>query len=140
MESDRTSSLCCLCDFVGIIQPSSGKSPVNLLAKYNQIGYYQFVEKKTAHYPLTDIKALVRAGRVYATRAALEGAAALGFTFDDMKHVVENLEVSDLHKSMTSQHDAAIWQDVYRYPAEEVDIYLKLQIVGDVVIVSFKEL
>ena len=114
--------------------------PINLLAKYNQIGYYQFMEKKIAHYPLADIKALVKKGCVRATRTALEGAAALGFTFDDMKYVVENLEVGDLHKSMTSQHDATIWQDVYRYPAEEEDIYLKLQIVGDAVIVSFKEL
>jgi motility quorum-sensing regulator/GCU-specific mRNA interferase toxin len=41
---------------------------------------------------------------------------------------------------MTSHYDNTIWQDVYRYPAEEGDIYLKIQIVGDVVIVSFKEL
>lgn len=97
------------------------------------------MKKKTAHYSLPDVKALVQKGCVYASRT-VESAAALGFTFDDMKYVVENLEASDLHKSMTCHHDNAIWQDVYHYPAEEGDIYLKIQIVGDVVIVSFKEL
>jgi motility quorum-sensing regulator / GCU-specific mRNA interferase toxin len=98
------------------------------------------MEKKIAHYPLSDVKALVQKGSVQATRSALEGAALLGFSFNDMKEVVKNLEVGDLYKSMTSYHDNSIWQDVYHYPAEEGDIYLKLQIVGNVVIVSFKEL
>jgi len=98
------------------------------------------MEKKTAHYLLVDVQALVEKGSVRATRTALEGAAALGFCFDDMKTVMKNLEVGDLHKSMTSHQDPTIWQDVYHYPAEEGDIYLKIQIVGDVVIVSFKEL
>lgn len=98
------------------------------------------MEKKTAHYPLADVQALVEKGNVRATKTALESAAELGFSFDDMKEVLRNLEVGDLHKSMTSHHDQTIWQDVYNYPAEDEDIYLKIQIVGDVVIVSFKEL
>lgn len=98
------------------------------------------MEKKTAHYLLSDVQALVQKGAVRATKTALEGAAAIGFNFDEMKAIVENLEPGDFYKSMTSHNDHTVWQDVYHYPAEEEDIYLKLQIVGDVVIVSFKEL
>lgn len=98
------------------------------------------MEKKSAHYLLTNVQELVRNGAVKATKTALSGAAALGFNFDDMKAVIENLEPGDFYKSMTSHGDHTVWQDVYHYPAEVEDIYLKLQIVGDVVIVSFKEL
>lgn len=98
------------------------------------------MEKKTAHYCLADVQALVKKGFVRATGTALKDAAELGFNFTDMKTVVENLEVNDLHKSMTSYGDNRVWQDVYRYPAEYEDIYLKIQVVGDVVIISFKEL
>ncbi len=51
------------------------------------------MEKKIAHYPLSDVKALVKKGSVRATKTALEGAAVIGFTFEDMKAIVENLEV-----------------------------------------------
>jgi motility quorum-sensing regulator/GCU-specific mRNA interferase toxin len=98
------------------------------------------MEKKIAHFPLADIQALVEKGYVRATRTALEGAALLGFTFTDMKEVIKNLEQADFYKSVTSHHDHKIWQDVYRYPTQEEDIYLKIQIVCNVVIVSFKEL
>lgn len=74
------------------------------------------------------------------TRSALEGAAELGLNSDDMIEVVKDLEVGDLYKSMTAHHDNTIWQDVYHYPAEVADIYVKIQIVGQVVIISFKEL
>lgn len=98
------------------------------------------MEKKTAHYPLTIVKELVDNGFVSATRSALIGAAALGLDFSDMKEIVKNLQIEDLHKSMTTHGAHTIWQDVYHFPSEEVgDIYLKLSIVGDVLIVSFKE-
>ncbi|CAN5684577.1 hypothetical protein BH10CYA1_BH10CYA1_03490 [soil metagenome] len=70
------------------------------------------MEKKVAHYPLTDVRALVQKGCVRATRTALDGAAALGFTFNDMRKVIENLEIDDLQKSMTSHGDHTVWQDV----------------------------
>lgn len=98
------------------------------------------MEKKIAHYPLPAVQALVRKGLVRATRTALEDAASLGFSFQGMIEVVENLVVNDFYKSMTSRHDNTLWQDVYRYPALDLYIYLKIQILENVVIVSFKEL
>lgn len=98
------------------------------------------MEKKIAHYPLSNVKALVNQDRVHATRTALKGAAALNLSFEDMKEVVRNLETADLYKSMTSHADHSIWQDVYHFPSEAGDIYLKLSVIDDVLIVSFKEL
>jgi motility quorum-sensing regulator/GCU-specific mRNA interferase toxin len=77
---------------------------------------------------------------VAATRVALDCAALLGFSLDDMKAVIKNLDIGDLFKSMTTHADHKIWQDVYHFPSEEVgDIYIKLSIIEDVLIVSFKE-
>src|ERR1700733_8945937 len=98
------------------------------------------MEKKTAHYLLADVKALVEENRVSATKAALAGAAALGFDFEAMKEVIKNLETGDLYKSMTSHANHTIWQDVYRFPSEAGDIYLKVSVIDDVLIISFKEL
>jgi len=47
------------------------------------------------------VKALVNAGQVRATKAAREGAVALGFDFDGMLAVVLALTPDDFYKSMT---------------------------------------
>lgn len=75
-----------------------------------------------------------------ATRSALIDAVALGFTFDDMTEVVMSLDSGDFYKSMTTHHAVRTWQDVYHYPAVCGDLYVKIQVVDDVVIISFKEL
>lgn len=49
------------------------------------------------------------------------------------------VQVTGQTQSMTSHQDHKVWQDVYNFPAEEFDIYLKIQIEGGVVIISFKE-
>jgi motility quorum-sensing regulator/GCU-specific mRNA interferase toxin len=64
----------------------------------------------------------------------------MGFNFEDMQAVILSLESGDLYKSMTTHSDHTVWQDVYHFPSKAGDVYLKLSIVGDVLIVSFKEL
>ena len=98
------------------------------------------MEKGTPHCKLSVVKALVEAGRVRTTRAAREGAAALGFDFDGMLAVVSTLTMADFYKSMTTHADHRMWQDVYRPPSERGEVYLKLTVVDDVLIVSFKAL
>ena len=44
------------------------------------------------------------------------------------------------YKSMTTHADHTIWQDVYRPSTAVGDVYLKLTVIDDVLIVSFKEL
>jgi motility quorum-sensing regulator / GCU-specific mRNA interferase toxin len=77
---------------------------------------------------------------VRATQSALAGAAELGLSFQEMIDVVQALKMADFYKSMTSINDHHIWQDVYRPNTEHGAIYLKLTVIDDVVIISFKEL
>ena len=57
-----------------------------------------------------------------------------------MVQVVSKLSHSDFYKSMTTHVDHTIWQDVYRPSTPAGDVYLKLTVIDDVLIVSFKEL
>jgi motility quorum-sensing regulator/GCU-specific mRNA interferase toxin len=61
-------------------------------------------------------------------------------TFGDMLAVVMNLTPADFYKSMTTHADHTIWQDVYRPNTTWGEIYLKLTVSDDALIVSFKEL
>jgi hypothetical protein len=58
-------------------------------------------EKRTAHYPLTQVKELIEEGKVFSTITALETAAALKYTFEDMVNVIRDLEISDLKLTVT---------------------------------------
>lgn len=68
------------------------------------------------------------------------GGAALGFDFDEIVAIAGALVPSDFYKSMTTHADHRIWQDVYRCKTVAGEIYLKLTVIDDVLIVSFKEL
>ena len=54
--------------------------------------------------------------------------------------VIRALTPRDFHKSMTTHADHRIWQDVYRPTTDVGAVYLKLTVIEDVLIVSFKEL
>jgi len=58
----------------------------------------------------------------------------------DMLSVILSLTSADFYKSMTTHADHKIWQDVYRPSTSAGDVYLKLTVIDDVLIVSFKEL
>ncbi|MDR2001150.1 MAG: type II toxin-antitoxin system MqsR family toxin [Zoogloeaceae bacterium] len=100
------------------------------------------MEKSTPHCKLPMVKALVEADKVRATATAYEGARALGISdLAGMCAVVLALTPDDFYKSMTTYADHRIWQDVYH--AQTTDgaaVYLKLAVIDDVLIVSFKEL
>lgn len=98
------------------------------------------MEKQTPHCKLSVVKAMVETGKVRTTKAAREGGAALGFDFDSMIAVVMALTPADFYKSMTTHADHRVWQDVYRAITPTGEIYLKLTVIDDVLIVSFKEL
>ena len=98
------------------------------------------MEKRTPHCSLARVKALIGEGKVRTTHTARVGAVALGFGFQEMLAVVLSLQPADFYKSMTTYADNAIWQDVYRPKTAAGDVYLKLTVLDDVLIVSFKEL
>jgi len=98
------------------------------------------MEKPTPHCKLTVVKALVDAGKVRATHSARLGATALGLELPEMLGVVLALMPADFYKSITTHADHTVWQDVYRPSTQAGDVYLKLTVIDDVLIVSFKEL
>jgi motility quorum-sensing regulator/GCU-specific mRNA interferase toxin len=98
------------------------------------------MEKQTPHCKLSVVKAMIDEGNVRTTKAAREGGAALGMDFDSMIAVVMTLTTADFYKSMTTHSDHRIWQDVYRPTTPMGEIYLKLTVIDEVLIVSFKEL
>ena len=98
------------------------------------------MEKGAPHYRLQVVKTLIEHGQVRATLTALAGAEAMGFDFDGMLGVVMSLTRSDFHKSMTTHADHRVWQDVYRPVTPAGAVYLKLTVIDDVLVVSFKEL
>jgi len=111
-------------------------------AVINQLGYHALLEKGVPHCKLAVVQELVRRGRVRATASAFAGARELGVNdLSGMCKVVMSLSAANFHKSMTTHADHRIWQDVYRVRTDGgIEIYLKLTVIEDVLIVSFKEL
>jgi motility quorum-sensing regulator/GCU-specific mRNA interferase toxin len=99
------------------------------------------MEKSTPHCKLQVVKTLVEAGEVRATGSAYAGAREMGINdLAGMCAVVLSLSSADFYKSMTTHADHRIWQDVYRTTISTgVAVYLKLTVIDDVLIVSFKE-
>ena len=83
---------------------------------------------------------MLGAGKVRTTMSALAGAAAIGFGVEEIVAVVMALTAKDFYKSMTTHADHTIWQDVYHPITVAGEVYLKLTVIDDVLIVSFKEL
>jgi len=98
------------------------------------------MEKGTPHCKLAHAQALVTQGKYRTTNTARTGAAKLGLGVDEMVAVVLALTRKDFDKSMTTHADHTIWQDVYKPNTAVGPVYLKLTVVADVLIVSFKVL
>lgn len=98
------------------------------------------MEKSRPNCKLAVVKTLVAAGKVRTTFSARQGALELGLDELGICSVVMALSDQDFYKSMTTHADHHVWQDVYRPITPVGDVYLKLTVINDVLIVSFKEL
>jgi len=98
------------------------------------------MEKRTPHCSLEKVRNLIGKGMVRITKSAHRDAELIHFGLADMYRVVCELSPQDFYKSMTTYDDHRIWQDVYHCHLDKVSLYLKLTVVDDVLIVSFKEL
>ncbi len=98
------------------------------------------MEKSTPHCQLSVVKTLIEAGKVRSTFSALAGASALEISFDEMLNIIKALTMKEFYKSMTTHNNHQIWQDVYHARTQSAEIYIKLTVVDEVLIVSFKEL
>jgi motility quorum-sensing regulator/GCU-specific mRNA interferase toxin len=72
---------------------------------------------------------------------AAEGAEDLGMDEQAVVHVIGGLTARDFDKSMPSEIDPAIWQDVYKPVIEGRELYVKftLDAQGQLLLISFKE-
>lgn len=98
--------------------------------------------RRRPHYPLKRIKAaFADPARMNRTMSAAAGAEALGMDEHAVVDVIARLEVRDFHKSMRSELDPSLWQDVYRPFVEGSELYVKftLDMQGQLLLLSFKE-
>ncbi|MFB1489609.1 MULTISPECIES: type II toxin-antitoxin system MqsR family toxin [unclassified Thiocapsa] len=98
------------------------------------------MEKRTPHCRLSFVKALIDEGKVRMTQSAIIGGRRLGFDADGILATVLALAPADFYKSMRTHADHRIWQDVYHATTSVGEVYVKLTVIDDVLIVSFKEL
>jgi motility quorum-sensing regulator/GCU-specific mRNA interferase toxin len=100
------------------------------------------MEKKKPSYLLSDVLAIVHASGVDAfTQTALHGAWDLGLTSEGAVAVVLGLRQINFYKSMTTQTDHRIWQDVYHAVLDSgLKVYIKLTLrENGIVVIQFKE-
>ena len=89
-------------------------------------------------YSLEAVKNGINNGNYRITFSALKGAIALGFDEEDIKEIGLNLLESDFKKSMSANKRPERMQDVYNPVYRGIELYYKVQLVGEVIIISCK--
>ena len=98
--------------------------------------------RRRPHYPLKAIKAAFSdPARLNRTMTAAGGAEDLGMDEQAVVDVVAGLTGRDFDKSMPSEINPAIWQDVYKPMVGGNELYLKFtrDAQGAYVLISFKK-
>jgi len=98
--------------------------------------------RRKPHYPLKTIKAaFADVTRLNRTMTAADGAEELGMDEQEVVDVIAGLTGRDFDKSMPSDINPAIWQDVYKPIIEGRELYVKftLDAQGELLLISFKE-
>jgi len=101
------------------------------------------MEKRTAHYNLDTIKAVVANDGIRAfTHTARRGSALMGLSAAQAMEVAMGLTRNMLYKSMTTYANHREWQDVYHAPCPNGrTAYIKFTLRDDgAVVIQFKEL
>jgi motility quorum-sensing regulator / GCU-specific mRNA interferase toxin len=75
------------------------------------------------------------------TGSALKDAAALGYGSEEIIEVIQSIESGHFYKTMPSEKRPGYWQDVYRVPDGDVELYVKFtsDTVTEFKLLSFKE-
>ena len=100
------------------------------------------MEKKKPHYTLSEVQRVVEERGINAfTATALNGVVALGLSYEQAVVVVLGLKQRDLYKSMTTNGDHKIWQDVYHATLKAgLVAYIKFTLrENGTVVIQFKE-
>ena len=82
-------------------------------------------EKRRPTFDLNAIKAaFATANGLQATGSAVRNAAALGFGRAEIVETIQSIHRTHFHKSMTSDADQRMWQDVYYVPSKVGRLYV----------------
>jgi motility quorum-sensing regulator / GCU-specific mRNA interferase toxin len=104
--------------------------------------YLVMTDKWMPHHDLAAIKLAFSKGKGLTTRVATQDATALGYGSDNIKAIIQTMDKAHFYKSMTSNYDATVWQDVYHVPHVGGTLYVKFTDNGSVTeftLLSFKE-
>ena|SRR3989338_7137780 len=98
------------------------------------------MEKRSPHYLLADIKEqMITVEAMNFTSTAQNGIRAAGMVKAEALEVVRGLSRTDFYKSMTTNKDHRVWQDVYHAEWRGKPLYVKIQQADSYIVVSFKE-
>lgn len=100
------------------------------------------VEKRVPHHDLARIKSLFSSpARLQMTGVAQRDSRAIGYDTAGVVRVIQSIEVRHFYKSMTSNYNPLIWQDVYHVPDGGLVLYVKFtdNAVAAMTVLSFKE-
>jgi len=99
------------------------------------------MEKRKAHYSLEEVKKLIEQGNYEITQIASKNARKdFSFMPEKILETILKLNPKDLYKSMTSDYDNKLWQDVYHKEVSGQIAYIKIQIeYKNSIIIQFKK-
>ena len=102
------------------------------------------MEKRKPHYDLNRIKELLNNEPSRLIRdIARQHAASAGYVdVDEILSVINRLCSQHFYKSMTSELNRKLWQDVYKFMDEDKRLYIKLQLTinkDKAVLIQFKK-
>ncbi len=97
---------------------------------------------RAPHYVLRMVKfAFADVSGLNRTMAAAAGADDVGMDEHAVIDVIAHLTPRDFDKSMRSEIDPAVWQDVYKPVVDRCELYVKFTVDarGELLLISFKE-
>jgi hypothetical protein len=105
--------------------------PVPAGVTVRHVGGSNVWEKRSAHYPLVQVQAVIKryGVSVFGTKAT-QGVAAMGLRPEQAVASILALKSKHFFKSMTSQDDPTqtLWQDVYHGPTPAGTAYINFMI------------
>jgi motility quorum-sensing regulator/GCU-specific mRNA interferase toxin len=100
------------------------------------------MEKRKPTYDLGALKASFNSEKKLAiTVKAFRSAAELGYGRIEIVDTIQTMQRSHFYKSMTSQTNHRLWQDVYHVPSPAGVLYVKFtsDVITEFLLLSFKE-
>jgi motility quorum-sensing regulator / GCU-specific mRNA interferase toxin len=91
---------------------------------------------------LEAIKLAFSTGSGHYTGVATRDAGSLGLGSEEIAATIQTIQKNHFYKSMTSNYDAKIWQDVYHVPHAVGTLYVKFTdngLLTEFTLLSFKE-